>query len=190
MEECYGGVYIRKRMASFSLSLLVETWTKLKLTLWTCKCCQHNLWLCSTGLCSSLSACFIFAKKRWRSAFNMQRAFTICRMRWFLRDAVFCICITPVFGKKALLKIPLPYKTCCLSWLPCWSSCSSPVVLMVLVGWAEVEETCLTLTLQLKAAHPASPKCNALTVLVLMSTYWRTCTNLKISNNTAKYIVR
>lgn len=79
--------------------------------------------------------------------------------------------VSPGFGKKALLKIPLPYITCCISFLPCCSSCPSPVVLTVLVGWAGVEEICLTLTLQLKAAHPGSPKCNAPTVLVLMSTY-------------------
>lgn len=178
MEKYYGGVYLRKGMVSVSLSLLAEIWTKLKLTLWICKCCQHNLWLCSTSLYSSLCS-FHFCKAEMKEQFQNEESIHHLQNEVAFKRCWFLHMYHPALSKKTLLKIPLPYITCCISSSPCCSSCPIPVMLMVLVGWARVKESCLTLTLQLKAAHPASPECNALTVLVLVSTSWRTCTDLK-----------
>lgn len=103
MEKYCGGVYLRKGMASFSLSLLVETWTKLKLTLWTCKCCQHNLWLCSTSLYSSLCS-FHFCKAEMKEQFQHEESIHHLQSEVASKRCWFLHMYHPGLSKKTLLK--------------------------------------------------------------------------------------
>ena len=110
---------------------------------------------------------------------------TICKISCFPRAAHLCIHNTLALAGKPCWKFPSPTQLAAAAASPAADPAPAPWCWPACMG-----ETVLTLTLLSKPTHPAYSKFNTLTAYVLTSTCWRTCTNLKLSNNTAKYIVR